>query len=106
MKIILAGGGTGGPAIPLLAVAQELRKLDPAVDFLFIGTKDGPELAIVSLAGIRFISIPAGKFRRYFSFKNILDVFNFASGLVKSRRIIKDFKPDLVLSVGGYVAVP
>ncbi len=106
MKIIMVGGGTGGPVVPLLAVADELRKLKPETEFLFIGTRKGPELELVEKAGYRFVSIPSGKFRRYFSLSNVSDIFKIGAGYLRARKIIKEFLPDLVFSVGGYVGVP
>ena len=106
MKIILAGGGTGGPATPLLAVASEIKKLEPGVEFLFIGTKTGPEQKLVEEAGIKFVSISAGKLRRYFSLQNIFDLFRVIRGYFQAKKIIREFKPDLIFSVGSFVAVP
>jgi UDP-N-acetylglucosamine--N-acetylmuramyl-(pentapeptide) pyrophosphoryl-undecaprenol N-acetylglucosamine transferase len=105
-KIILAGSGSGGPVMPLLAVAEELKKLDPNIEFLFVGTKDGPAKEIAERVGIKFVAIPAAKFRRYFSLKNIADVFVFIVSLFAARRVIKDFKPDVIFGAGGFVAVP
>lgn len=106
MRIILAGGGTGGPVAPLLAVAEELRAKEPSGELLFVGTKKGPERTMVEAAGIEFLSIPAAKFRRYFSIRNLLDIFVFIAGLFRSSAIIRRFKPDVIFSVGGFVAVP
>jgi UDP-N-acetylglucosamine--N-acetylmuramyl-(pentapeptide) pyrophosphoryl-undecaprenol N-acetylglucosamine transferase len=106
MKIILAGGGTGGPAIPLLAVAEELKKLQPDTEFLFVGTRLGPEQKLVDEAGIKFIAISAGKLRRYFSIHNLFDFFRILSGYRQAKKIILEFKPDLIFSVGSFVSVP
>ncbi|HTL39319.1 MAG TPA: UDP-N-acetylglucosamine--N-acetylmuramyl-(pentapeptide) pyrophosphoryl-undecaprenol N-acetylglucosamine transferase [Methylomirabilota bacterium] len=106
MKILLAGGGSGGPVSPLLAVAAEVKKVQPRTQFLFVGTKTGPERQMVTLAGFNFESIPGAKWRRYFSLKNILSPFVFCAGLIKSFFIIGRFRPNVVFSAGGYVAVP
>jgi UDP-N-acetylglucosamine--N-acetylmuramyl-(pentapeptide) pyrophosphoryl-undecaprenol N-acetylglucosamine transferase len=106
LKIILAGGGTGGPTAPLLAVAEALKKLKPDTEFLFIGTSTGPEKELVDAAGIKFVSIPAGKLRRYFSFANVADFFRTWKGYREAKKILTEFKPDLVFSVGSFVAVP
>jgi UDP-N-acetylglucosamine--N-acetylmuramyl-(pentapeptide) pyrophosphoryl-undecaprenol N-acetylglucosamine transferase len=105
-RIILSGGGTGGAVFPLLAVVDELRKIDPHVEFLFVGTSKGPERKMVEDAGIKFQGIPAAKFRRYFSFANFTDLFVFLYSLFAARKIIKQYKPRLVFSAGGFVAVP
>jgi UDP-N-acetylglucosamine--N-acetylmuramyl-(pentapeptide) pyrophosphoryl-undecaprenol N-acetylglucosamine transferase len=106
MRILLAGGGSGGPVAPLLAVAEEIKKMDPNAEILFVGTKKGPERGMVEVSGYAFKSIPAAKFRRYFSLKNFTDLFVLIFSLFKARRVILDFKPDVIFSVGGFVAVP
>lgn len=105
-KIILSGGGSGGPVAPLLAVAAELKKMDSEVEFLFVGTNSGPEKQMAEQAGIKFVAIPAAKFRRYFSFANVTDIFVLIKGLFAANKIIKNFKPAIVFGAGGYVAVP
>jgi UDP-N-acetylglucosamine--N-acetylmuramyl-(pentapeptide) pyrophosphoryl-undecaprenol N-acetylglucosamine transferase len=106
MRILLAGGGSGGPVSPVLAVAAEIKKLKPHTEFLFIGTKKGPERAMVEAAGIRFDTIPAAKWRRYFSIKNIFSPFVLIAGFFKSLNIIRKFRPDAVFGAGSFVAVP
>ena len=105
-RILLAGGGTGGPVSPVLAVAMEVKKLLPGAEFLFVGTKHGPEKSLVSETGIPFVGIRAARLRRYFSLMNVADVFIFFISLISSFRILKKFKPALIFSAGGFVAVP
>lgn len=95
-----------GSVTPLLAVAEELKKREAAAEFLWIGTKSGPEKKIVELSGIKFISVPAGKLRRYFSGWNFLMPFLLVAGFFKSLWLIFKFKPQMILSAGGFVAVP
>ncbi len=106
MKIILAGGGTGGPVVPLLAVAEELKNDNPQTEFLFVGTKAGPEKQLVEAAGFNFVAIPAAKFRRYFSIKNLSDIPVFLWSFIKAKKLLAEFKPDVIFSVGGFVSVP
>lgn len=116
MKILLAGGGSGGPVTPVLAVAQEIKKLKPQTEFLFVGTKRGPERLLVSdfsaslsrgeAGGIPFRAMAAAKWRRYFSLRNFLDLFMFFYSLLTAWRIIRRFRPDGVFCAGGFVAVP
>ncbi|MDD2757796.1 MAG: UDP-N-acetylglucosamine--N-acetylmuramyl-(pentapeptide) pyrophosphoryl-undecaprenol N-acetylglucosamine transferase [Patescibacteria group bacterium] len=106
MKIMLSGGGTLGSVTPLLALAAAYRKNNPTAEFVWVGTKSGPEKAIVEQAGIRFISITSGKLRRYFSFRNFTDPFKILFAFFQSRALLKKIKPDLLVSVGGFVSVP
>ncbi|OGE81174.1 MAG: hypothetical protein A3H72_01935 [Candidatus Doudnabacteria bacterium RIFCSPLOWO2_02_FULL_48_8] len=106
MKILLAGGGSGGPVTPVLAVAQEIKKFKPRSEFLFIGTKGGMEQKLVSDFGIPFRAMPAAKFRRYFSLKNLFVPLVFIASLISAWRLVNSFQPDAVFSAGGFVAVP
>lgn len=104
IKILLTGGGTGGPVTPLLAIADELKK--DGAQFLWIGTKNGIERGMVEYEKIKFKTIQSGKLRRYFSWKNFVDPFKILAGFFESLFIINKYKPDLVMSAGGFVAVP
>lgn len=107
MKIILAGGGTAGSVMPLLAIATELKKQKQNTEFLFIGTRKGePEIKILENYNIPFKPIFAGKFRRYFDLRNIMDIFLVIIGFFQSLQIISKFKPDLILGAGGFVQIP
>lgn len=106
MKILLVGGGTGGPVIPLIAVQQKIKKENKDAKFLFVGTRSGPEQQMLAQYNIPFKSIAAGKLRRYFSLLNIFAPFFVLLGLFQSFKILKKFNPDLVFAAGGYVAVP
>ncbi len=110
-KIILSGGGTGGSVTPLLAVASILREKDLSLDLIFVGTKGGPEKKMInsytiSGTAFRFIAIPSGKWRRYFSCQNFFDVFKIIYAFFVSLRLLAKEKPDLILSAGGFVSVP
>ena len=103
--IIFTGGGTAGHVFPGLAVLEELKKTWEG-EILWIGSKNGMERGIVEKAGVRYVGIPCGKFRRYFSVKNIFDLFRIAFGIVKSVKIMKKIKPAFLFSKGGFVSVP
>lgn len=106
-KIMLSGGGSGGPVIPLLEITKELRRLKPDLDFVFVGTENGPEREMVENFGnLRFVSLPAGKFRRYFSLKNFSDIFLIFSAFFKAFPLLRKEKPSLVISVGSFASVP
>lgn len=106
MKVLLAGGGSGGPVAPVLAVAAEIKKSKPRTQFLFVGTRKGPEKFLVEEAGLEFVHVPAARWRRFFTIKNLFAPFIFILGLIKSFRVVYKFKPDVMFSAGGFVAVP
>lgn len=106
MRVLLAGGGTGGSVTPLLAIATELRASFPGAEFFFVGGKRGPEQTLVAAQNIPFVSIMAGKLRRYFSFQNFFDLFRVIIGLFQSFFLLGKFQPDIVVSVGSFIAVP
>jgi len=105
VSIAFTGGGTGGHIYPGLAVASRLKELVPARLF-WIGSGKGMDRAIVEKAGLEFIGIPSGKLRRYFSLRNLADVFRVGAGFWAARRILKREKPALLFSKGGFVSVP
>jgi len=105
--IVCAGGGTLGSVTPLLAVVEELRaRYKDSIKFSWLGTSDGPELALVSAAGLRFVSMPAGKLRRYWSWDNVVDVGKTSLGFFAAFNWFMENKADVVLTAGGYIAVP
>ncbi|MDD5527389.1 MAG: undecaprenyldiphospho-muramoylpentapeptide beta-N-acetylglucosaminyltransferase [Patescibacteria group bacterium] len=114
-KIILTGGGTAGSVSPLLAIAEDLRAQSAfakaaadkgGFDFLFLGTKEGIEKQMVKEAGLPYRAILAGKLRRYFDWRNFLDVAKIKLAFWQSFFILLKVKPDLVMSAGSFVAVP
>jgi UDP-N-acetylglucosamine--N-acetylmuramyl-(pentapeptide) pyrophosphoryl-undecaprenol N-acetylglucosamine transferase len=105
ITIAFAGGGTGGHIYPGLAVIANLKKSLPCRVF-WIGANTGMDRAVVEDAGIEFRGIPAGKFRRYFSFRNFADIFKVLAGFFAARKILGREKPALLFSKGGFVSVP
>ncbi|MFH1404595.1 MAG: UDP-N-acetylglucosamine--N-acetylmuramyl-(pentapeptide) pyrophosphoryl-undecaprenol N-acetylglucosamine transferase [Patescibacteria group bacterium] len=106
MKIIFSGGGSLGPVTPLLAVIEAWKKLDPSVQCVWIGTKNGPEKDLIENENIVFQSIAVAKFARYFSLEWILLPFKLLFAFSQALRIISKEKPDLVASAGGFTSVP
>lgn len=107
MKILLTGGGTGGHVFPILAVINEIKRLSrEPVNFLWVGSKEGPEKDIAKKLNISYKSICTGKFRRYFSWQNLIDLFKIPVGKIQAFFIIKSFRPDVIFSKGGYVSIP
>ncbi len=106
MKIIFSGGGTLGPVTPLLAMKEIFEQKYPMAEFVWIGTKAGPEKELVEKHGIRFIPLAGGKFRRYFSVLNVFDVFRIVRGFFQSLKILWKENPDICISAGGFISVP
>lgn len=104
-KILLTGGGTGGSVAPLLAVYDELKN-ENMFEFFWLGTKFGPEREMVERAGIKFKAIIGGKWRRYFSLKNLADIFKIKLGFFQALFIMLKWRPDLVMSAGSFISVP
>jgi UDP-N-acetylglucosamine--N-acetylmuramyl-(pentapeptide) pyrophosphoryl-undecaprenol N-acetylglucosamine transferase len=103
--IAFTGGGTGGHIYPGLAVASSL-KLTANVRIIWIGSHSPLDRKIVEDAGIPFFAIKSGKLRRYFSFKNLFDIFNIVAGFFQAKRILRKEKPAVLFSKGGFVSVP
>lgn len=106
MKIFFSGGGTLGPVTPLLAIYDTIKKAHPDAKFLWVGTRRGPERELVEQAGIKFITLSSGKFRRYISFWNVTDIFRVVVGFFQSLKIIWQENPDICISAGGFISVP
>ena len=103
-RIILTGGGTAGHVTPNLALVPYLK--EAGYDILYVGSHDSIESRLVPEAGIEFKSISTGKLRRYFDLKNFSDPARVIKGINEARGIIKEFKPNVVFSKGGYVGLP
>lgn len=106
MKIVLSGGGTGGHIYPALAIAREIKKINPKATFLYIGTEKGLEKDLVAREGLDFRAIEITGFKRSLSMENVKTIMRFLKGVSKSKKILKEFKPDVVIGTGGYVCGP
>jgi len=108
MKIVVSGGGTMGSVSPLLAQIQYLLSHHGFVpgDFLWLGTRSGPERKVVENYGIKFQVVSSGKLRRYFSLQNIIDPLKLGRGYIQSLEYLYKFRPDLVITTGSYISVP
>jgi len=104
-SIILTGGGSAGHVTPNLALLPRLQA--EGFEVHYIGTEEGIEKTLVEgKEGVTYHAIAAGKLRRYFSLKNFTDPFRVVKGMFQARRIIKEVKPSVVFSKGGFVSVP
>ena len=105
-KFILSGGGTGGHIYPAIAIANELKARFPDADFLFVGAKDKMEMQKVPQAGYNIKGLWISGLQRRLTFDNALFPIKLLSSLLKSRTIIKQFKPDVVIGTGGFASGP
>jgi len=106
MKIMMTGGGTLGPVTPLIAIADELKKLDPAIELVWVTTPDGPENELLKGSGYDPIPVKTAKLPRHISWSFLIAPIVFAGSFGSAKRIIGQEKPDLIMSAGGYVSVP
>ena len=105
-KIILSGGGTGGHIYPAIAIANELKSRHKDAEFLFVGAKDRMEMDKVPQARYKIVGLWISGIQRKLTFKNLIFPFKLLSSLYKSRKIIKSFKPDVVVGTGGFASGP
>lgn len=103
-KIILTGGGTAGHVTPNLALIPSLQEL--GYEIRYIGSYQGMERKLIEQAGIPYDGISSGKLRRYFDIKNFSDPLRVVKGYTEALKLMKKYKPDVVFSKGGFVAVP
>lgn len=103
---MLAGGGTGGHLFPALAIADEIRRLEPNALFLFLGTKGKIEARVVPQRGYAFRTIWISGFHRRLTVDNLLFPLKVIVSLVQSLFVIRQFKPDVVVGTGGYICGP
>lgn len=106
LKIIISGGGTGGHIFPAIAIANALKARVPNIQVLFIGAEDKMEMEKVPAAGYPIEGLWISGFQRSLSFRNLLFPVKLVVSLFKAWRIIKKFKPDAVIGVGGFASGP
>ena len=103
-KIVLTGGGTAGHVTPNLALLPSLKAA--GYEITYMGSYDGIEKKLISDFDIPYVGISTGKFRRYFDPKNFTDPFRVIKGFSEAKKFLKQYKPDVVFSKGGFVSVP
>jgi UDP-N-acetylglucosamine--N-acetylmuramyl-(pentapeptide) pyrophosphoryl-undecaprenol N-acetylglucosamine transferase len=105
-RIIISGGGTGGHIFPAISIAETFKKRFPNAEILFVGADNRMEMERIPAAGYNIIGLPVSGFNRKNMFKNIQTVSNLFKSIRLSKRVICDFKPDIVVGVGGYASGP
>lgn len=105
-RVIISGGGTGGHIFPAISIANALRKIDPATEILFVGAEGRMEMEKIPAAGYRIIGLPVAGLYRSLTLKNFTVLIKLLKSLNKAKKVIREFKPDVVVGVGGYASGP
>ena len=104
MRYLISGGGTGGHIFPAVSIANALRELDPQAEILFVGALGRMEMERVPQAGYQIIGLPVRGFNRAQPWKNISVMVDLMRSMRMARKIVKDFRPDVGVGVGGYAS--
>ncbi len=106
LKVIISGGGTGGHIYPAIAIANTIKEKHPNAEILFVGAEGRMEMEKVPKAGYKIIGLPVTGLQRSLSPRNLSFPIRLAQSLFRAKKIIKDFRPDIVVGVGGYASGP
>ena len=104
--MIIAGGGTGGHIFPAIAIANAVKQLQPSADILFVGAKGKMEMEKVPKEGYQIIGLDIAGYNRDSMIKNALLPFKLIKSFFSAAKIIRNFKPNAVVGVGGYASFP
>lgn len=105
-KVIISGGGTGGHIFPAIAIADQIKRENPNVEILFVGAEGKMEMEKVPKAGYKIKALPIVGLQRKLTVKNLLLPLKLIKSLLLARKIIRSFRPDVVVGVGGYASGP
>lgn len=105
-RVIISGGGTGGHIFPAISIANALKKLVPDIKILFVGAENRMEMQRVPEAGYEIVGLPVMGFDRKNLLRNVKVLFNLLRSQIKARRIVRNFKPQIAVGVGGYASGP
>jgi UDP-N-acetylglucosamine--N-acetylmuramyl-(pentapeptide) pyrophosphoryl-undecaprenol N-acetylglucosamine transferase len=106
LRVLLAGGGSGGSAAPVIAVAEAIAARWRDASFLYVGTTSGPERELVRAAGLPYEAIHTGRFRRYVTWRNLTDPGLVVLGVAQAAAVAGRFRPDVAFGAGGFATVP
>lgn len=104
MKYLISGGGTGGHIFPAVSIANALREIDPSCEILFVGALGRMEMERVPQAGYPIVGLPVKGFDRSHPWKNVRVVIDLLRSMCQARKIVRDFRPDVGIGVGGYAS--
>ena len=106
VKVIISGGGTGGHIFPAVAIANALKRIAPQTEILFVGAKGRMEMEKVPASGYKIVGLDIQGFQRKSILKNVMLPYKMIKSVLNARSIIKAFKPDVAVGVGGYASGP
>ena len=106
IRAIISGGGTGGHIFPALSIANKLKELNPETEILFVGADGRMEMEKVPAAGYKIVGLPISGLQRSLSMSNLALPFKVIKSVSMARKLIKEFKPDIAIGVGGYASAP
>lgn len=105
-KVLISGGGTGGHIFPAVSIANALRRRDPETEILFVGAENRMEMEKVPAAGYEIVGLPVSGFDRKRIWRNVKVFYRLWKSLRRARKVLKDFRPDIAIGVGGYASGP
>ena len=106
IKAIISGGGTGGHIFPALSIANKLKELNPETEILFVGAEGRMEMERVPAAGYEIVGLPVAGLQRKLTMANLALPFKVIKSVRMARKVIREFRPDIAIGVGGYASAP
>ena len=106
LRVIISGGGTGGHIFPALSIANKLKETNPETEILFVGAEGRMEMEKVPAAGYEIIGLPVAGLQRKLTLSNLALPFKVLKSINIAKRILREFRPDVVVGVGGYASAP
>ena len=106
LRVIISGGGTGGHIFPALSIANKLKELNPETDILFVGADGRMEMEKVPAAGYKIVGLPVAGLQRKLTLSNFALPFKVLKSISMAKKLIREFKPDIAIGVGGYASAP
>jgi UDP-N-acetylglucosamine--N-acetylmuramyl-(pentapeptide) pyrophosphoryl-undecaprenol N-acetylglucosamine transferase len=106
IKVIISGGGTGGHIFPAISIANAVKAKQPNAQILFVGAQGKMEMEKVPAAGYKIVGLPVAGFHRKLTLRNLAFPFKLMRSMMKARSVIRNFKPDVAVGVGGYASGP
>ena len=106
LRVIISGGGTGGHIFPALSIANKLKELNPETEILFVGAEGRMEMEKVPAAGYKIVGLPITGLQRRLDLSNFALPFKILKSIMMARKLLKEYKPDIAIGVGGYASAP